>query len=240
MIRRVGLSLLLLFGLLWASHAFLLQKAADWLDVSDPRFPADYLVVLPGSNETRTFAGVVILREGLADRVAILRNPHRSAVKEGLALPFHEVTQRIFQCRGIEDDRIIFLDGLSRTTHDDIRLLQSIWDRQPQATVVIVSNRYHLRRAQWAAKSIHPDRMEQISFVGCRADGFEWNRWWTSQLGWRMIASEYLKLGYYWLIYSTAWQRLGLGLLATCMMLGIGVAFRYRLRRRDPLVSEAS
>ncbi|MEZ6088405.1 MAG: YdcF family protein [Pirellulaceae bacterium] len=240
MIRRVGLLTLLLVGIAWASHAFLLRQAADWLDVSDPHLPADYLVVLPGSNETRTFAGVVILREGLAKQVAIIRNPNTSAVNEGLALPTHEVTRRIFQCRGIADERITFLDGESRTTHEDIRLLQSIWDRQPEATIIVVTNRFHTRRAMWAAKSIHPNRMQQISFIGCPADGFEWTRWWTSQVGWQMIASEYLKLGYYMVFYSTTSQRLGMGLLALCIVLGIALTFRYRLRRRKRLLAEAS
>ncbi|QDV68256.1 hypothetical protein Poly24_19650 [Rosistilla carotiformis] len=207
MVRRVGLLLLLLIGLLWASHAYLLREFANVLDATDPHFPADYVVVLPGGPETRTFAAVVILREGLAAKTAILRNPDSSAVDEGLSLPTHVVTQRILQKRGIADDRMLFLDGESRTTYSDLQLIDSIFDNEPEATIAIVTNRFHTRRARWAAANLYGDKLDQFCFVGTPSDAFLWDTWWESPQGLEMILAEYLKLVYYIVKYSTTMQR---------------------------------
>ncbi|WP_417748861.1 YdcF family protein [Rosistilla oblonga] len=233
MIRRVGFAMLLILGLLWASHAQLLRAVANGLDVSEPILPSDYVVVLPGGPETRTFAAVVILREGLAKRTAILRNPETNAVQEGLRLPTHEMTQRIFQERGIAEERMFFLDGESRTTHSDLELIGSILETDPDATITIVTNRFHTRRARWAAARIYGEKLERFSFVGAPSDAFVWETWWQSQRGLDLILAEYLKLGYYMVVYSTSMQRLAVVAIALGSTLVAVVWLRRRRRIFD-------
>lgn len=233
MLRRVGLISLLILGLMWASHVYLLRAMANGLDVTEPNFPTDYVVVLPGGPESRTFAAVVILREGLSEKVAILRNPESSAVREGLSLATHELTQRIFQKRGIADDRMVFLDGDSRTTHSDLELIGSIFATDPDATITIVTNRYHTRRARWTAQSIYGPKMDQFSFVGAPTDAFVWDAWWESPLGLELILAEYLKLGYYVVVYSTAMQRFAAVAISLCLIICLGLLIRRQIRRRN-------
>ena len=119
----------------------------------------------------------------------------------------------------------------------------AIWDQQPDATVVIVTNRFHTRRAQWIAKTLHPEKFAQISFVGAPSDGFEWNYWWMSEAGLRWVTSEYLKLAYYWIVYSTVWQRAKVLLLCfvtlVAVVLAIATYRRYVSRRESPLSVDA-
>ncbi|QDS87586.1 hypothetical protein EC9_17650 [Rosistilla ulvae] len=230
MVRRVGFTLLLVLGLLVAGHSYLLREVANWLDVTDPRLPADYVVVLPGGPESRTFAAVAILREGLADKTAILRNPSSSAVQEGLSLPTHELTHRIFQKRGIAEERMIFLDGESRTTHSDLELIGSILESDPEATIAIVTNRYHTRRARWAAASIYGDKLESFCFIGAPTDAFDWDVWWQSPQGTELVLAEYLKLGYYLAVYSTTMQRVAAGAIAAGVLVLAVLLIRRRFR----------
>jgi uncharacterized SAM-binding protein YcdF (DUF218 family) len=70
-------------------------------------------------------------------------------------------------------------------------------EEHPSATVSVVTNGFHTRRARRLFARRVGERMRQVQFVGVPRDGVEPASWWRSRNGWVVYANEYVKLLYY-------------------------------------------
>ena len=142
-----------------------LPPIATWLNVSDPRLPVDYVIPLPGGNDTRPFAAAALVRAGLADRAAILINPTTPDVSDQIVLPMHQVTQRVLRLRGVPEDDILLLRGVSESTFSDIQIIGGLIEQQPNATIAIVTSPSHTRRVRWTINQILPQFRNQVCVI---------------------------------------------------------------------------
>ncbi len=219
---------LVLAGLLWAVRAPLLVAAGGWLACSSPLQPVDYLLIMPGDENTRPFAAAALVRHGFADGVLIPRNVDQPVVQDGIAPPTHEIIQRVLTRRGVPDEKIIVLDrSQSESSWDDLQALAAFLDDYPQTTIGVITNDYHVRRTRWVVHRVvgHPD---QVLVWGVPTDRFGPDNWWQVNAGVRQYVSEYIKIIAYWVVYCSAF-------VWGCVVVGIGLFFvvvrRRRLRR---------
>ncbi len=205
--RRVLGGLLALAVLMYLARFAWLPPIAAWLNVSDPQLPVDFVVPLPGGNDDRPFAAAALIRSGLAAEVGVLVNELTPHVADGLVRPMHEVTREVLMRRGVSAEAILMLEGTSNSTFSDIQIIGQLFAKQPNATIAIVTAPSHTRRVRWSVDRILPGYRDQVCVIATFNDSFDEQIWWRSDQGLQVILSEYLKLIFYWLAYSSSIQR---------------------------------
>lgn len=207
-LRRLVLLVLLLFLTVLLTvllvPGWVLPPLARYLDVSETPERADFVLVLNGDPETRPFAAAALVRAGLVREVLLTRQRltlESASVQEGAMLSELEITERILLARGVTKDRIRILPGDVTSTADEARVLAAFLAEHPQATVAIVTNGFHTRRARMVFRKLLGDNAARVSFVGIPRDGADPENWWQTPHGCSVYVGEYCKLPYYWVRY---------------------------------------
>jgi uncharacterized SAM-binding protein YcdF (DUF218 family) len=230
--RRILLGSVAVVLALYLLRFHWLPPIASWLNVSEPRLPVDYVIPLPGGNDTRPFAAAALVRAGLADRAAVLINPATPDVSAQIALPMHQVTHQVLQLRGVPEDDILLLRGVSDSTFSDIQIIAGLIEREPNATIAIVTSPSHTRRVRWTISQILPQCGNQVCVIATFNDHFDQRIWWQDQGAMHEILSEYLKLGYYLMKYSSLRLRAGFAVL-TLIVIAVLITLVRRRRTRS-------
>jgi uncharacterized SAM-binding protein YcdF (DUF218 family) len=231
MIRRRRVLVLLIAGVmlvgLYSARHQLLLAAARWLDVGTPPRHADYVMVLPGDVNTRPFVAAALANAGLARQVLVARPAASPAVEDRIVPPSHEITRRVLLRRGVAEEDIVLLQGQSAGTVGDAQALATFLESAPRASVTVVTNHYHTRRARWILAQVLPGRARGISFVSAPTDRFGADDWWRVDDGFMAVTGEYLKLAYYVARYGSFryWA-------VACLALAILAVACRRLRSR--------
>jgi uncharacterized SAM-binding protein YcdF (DUF218 family) len=225
--RRLGVLTAVLLGLAgaWAARDWLLPPLAAWLDVGEPPLRVDYVMVLPGDENSRPFVAAAWFRAGLADRVLIPVTVTGPDVDDGISLATDEILRQVLVRRGVPPDRIVTLPGASNSTWNDAQALGRFLASLPPATrVAVVTSDYHTRRARWSFRRAVPEFRNQIRFASAPTDRYDPARWWHCRTGFMAIASEYVKF----LAYAASDARV----LATGLTLLFAFALFVWTRRR--------
>ncbi len=186
---------------LYAAAPWYLPAVARALDVSEPPARVDYVVVLGGGLETRPFVAAALVKAGLAKTVLLPNVKLSPEAEDGLAPPEHEVTIDILVRRGVDPDAITVLKPEVNSTADEARALADFLADKPNASVAIVTNASHTRRARWIYRKALGPKAAQVRFVAAPVDGFDETNWWRHEAGVHCYLMEYVKLPYYWLRY---------------------------------------
>ncbi len=198
--------LLLVAGVLavWLAPGWVLPPLAHYLDVSETPRPVDYVLVLNGDPETRPFAAAALVKVGLAREVLLTRQPltlESASVQEVALLSELEITKKILESRGVPPDKVVILPGEITSTADEARTLATFLADHPQATVTVVTNGFHTRRARLVFRKFLGEDAGRVAFVGVPRDGVDPECWWQTPAGCGVYVSETCKLPYYWLRY---------------------------------------
>jgi uncharacterized SAM-binding protein YcdF (DUF218 family) len=213
---------------LYLARGLLLPAAARFLDVSESPQPVDAVLVLGGGPDTRPFQAAELFRAGLTRRVLVLTARQLPSTEDGVALPEDEVIRRVLRAEGVPDEAVVTLPGGVVGTNDEARALSRFLDAEPEATVAVVTNGFHTRRARMLFRHELGARMARVHFVAAPGGDYDPDRWWRSEGGFTRYTTEYFKLAYYGLREDRTWQTTALVLVA----LAAGVLVVRRLRRR--------
>lgn len=181
-----------------------LPPLAEFLDISESPRPADHVLVLNGDPNTRPFAAAALVGAGLVKDVLLTRQQltlESDNVRAGVVLSELELTKAILQTRGVASELVKVLPGEIGGTGDEARLLAAFLKDHPEATVAVVTNGFHTRRARWIFHRALGPAAAQIYFVGVPRDGVDETTWWRTASGSVVYLSEYAKFAYYWLRY---------------------------------------
>jgi uncharacterized SAM-binding protein YcdF (DUF218 family) len=86
------------------------------------------------------------------------------------------------------------LDGAVLSTRDEARTLADFLADRPEATVAIVTNDFHTRRARLLFRRAIPVSRDQLHFIAAPTDGFGPGNWWHFKDGVLWYVGEYAKL----------------------------------------------
>ncbi len=240
-IRRILLSLVVVLIALYLLRFQWLPPIAGWLNVSEPRLPVDYVIPLPGGNDTRPFAAAALVRAKLAKRVAIVVNQMTPNVRDQIVLPMHQVSKQVLILRGVPQDDVLMLSGTSDSTFSDIQIIGGLFRQEPSATIAIVTSAAHTRRVRWTVNQLLPQFRQQVCLIATYNDLYDERIWWQDQGGLHEILSEYLKLVFYVLRYSSPGQRTIAGVMISLVTIAlIKLACRKRAQRRSPSDTHAA
>ncbi|RMG01364.1 MAG: YdcF family protein [Planctomycetota bacterium] len=226
----VGALMTLLLGVLFGEA--LLGAVGRGLDVSGPPVRSQYVMILGGGVENRPFAAAALVNLGWAEEVLISEVKPPPEVNDRILPPEHVVTREILLRMGVADERIHVLCGAHNSTFSEAVSLGKLLESEPEARVLVVTDRCHTRRARWVFRQVLGDD-SRIRFVATPDEDFVAERWWTSPKGALYVPGEYLKLLY----YSCRYGR-GLWWIGIVVALGIAIVGLRCRRRPRPCCAE--
>ena len=196
-----GVLLLATFG----GYAFV--TIGSYLATEDPLVRADAILVLAGSDIERPLEAVDLYTTGFAARIVLTRESGEPAMalvqRRGITAPFEVDWQRSVLIQlGVAADAVIIPPRVHDNTAQEAQTLRALAAEHGWRRVIVISSKYHLRRAGLAFRRELRDSGVTVVMHGTRYDRANPTRWWSRRADIRWLLSEVPKLVAY---------RLGLG-----------------------------
>ncbi len=196
-------------GLAFAAWIAIAPFLADALIKDRPIEKADAIVILSGAADYRQRAdgGAYAYRAGVAQRILITDDGERGGWDDReKGNPFFVDRMRAaLQANGVPADAIEQLPGRVRGTDEEAEIVVRAAKERGYGSIVLVTSDYHSRRALWAFDRAAEKNGADLAIglirspSGPRYPGRY--TWWFTRRGWRTVAAEYVKFGYYWLFF---------------------------------------
>ena len=185
--------------LLALTHALWLPAIGRFLVVSEPLAPADAILPLGGSGQTRTEAAARLYAQGLATWFVVTDMPlNMPGIRESYA----GLMQREAVWNGVPAAFIVTAPGLHRTTYSEAQALRQLMTERGWRTLLIVTDPYHTRRARLAFRDAFRGFDLTVTVHALEGGWWDPNHWWQDTDSLRETWTEYLKLGLYVLGYK--------------------------------------
>ena len=181
----------LCMAVLWITRFGWLDRLYTVLDVSQAPHQADVIVILGGETTTRVLTAVELYNQNFAPQV--LLSGGSWDVQQGVV---------ILEEAGIPSQDIILNEPAGESTWEEAQRILSILDEREVSSALIVTNRWHTKRAAATYRALQDDRSLEITFVATLDEYFRENNWWQTRWGRILISQEYIKLAYYLLRYG--------------------------------------
>lgn len=190
----------------WVATAPLL---ADALVTEKPIDKADAIVILSGAADyaQRAQGGAIAFRQGVAPRVLLTNDGERGGwddTEKGNPYFIERIAAELIR-QGVHAAAIEKLPGHVSGTGDEADLIVQTAAGRGYRNLLIVTSDFHSKRALWTFERSVAKNGANLAVGLARApSGARYpNRsdWWLSLRGWRSVAAEYVKFGYYWLFY---------------------------------------
>jgi len=192
--------ILLIALMLWTVST----AGATWLVINEPLPHADALLVLAGGQvyRERVQHAAELFLAGKGARILLTNDGQRGRWSRALQRnpTSVETATAALERAGVPLDRIEVLSGTVHGTSDEAAAVQRYASRHVLRTLVAVTSPYHSRRTVWILRQIL--REEGITVgsdpVPATLTTPKPATWWASLDGWRTVATEFIKLPYYW------------------------------------------
>lgn len=195
-------AILLIAAAAWIARRPLLVGVAAWLDVGQPPVKTDYAFALGGNVETRPFVAAALYRAGFADELLVVRMRRSPAVEAGLFPPHHEMYRRVLLHEGVAEKDIQLIGDACDSTFDEAAAVGEWLEQHPSATLTVVTDHFHTRRARFIFRQELGDKVSRVHFVSAPVDYFTPDNWWRIANGFATYTSEYMKLLFYFFRYG--------------------------------------
>ena len=200
--RRLRLILAIVIVVLAALGTYAFIHLGTFLAREDPLSKADAIFVLAGTQMTRALEGADLYLEGAAPRLVLSREYLEPAFaiieRRGARLSSQvERSRDVLINLGVPPAALILPDKLHGSTADEAITLRELAQANRWRTVVVVSSKYHLRRARFAMQRELSGTGVQVLMRGSRHDDATPERWWTRRADLRDMLSELPKFAAY-------------------------------------------
>ncbi|HLJ54608.1 MAG TPA: YdcF family protein [Chthonomonadaceae bacterium] len=192
-------ALALLLGAIW-----LLRDGGRFLQHEDPLEHADAIFVLAGTRAERPLEGVDLYKAGWAPVVVL--SPGRPEPAErmvrarGIRFPSEVSLIRDAMVQlGVPPSAILANDGYVDNTASEANLLRGLVMARHWHRVIIVTSKYHVRRAGFAFRRGLEGTGAQPLMRASHYDPSDPANWWRLRADTRYVVSEWEKLILYWL-----------------------------------------
>ncbi len=169
----------------WTLAPPVLTAAAHFLMANDPLAPATAVVVLGGQVPFCALEAAELYKQHLAAEVWLTQGAwtaeEAELAKLGIDRPADHIYSREVLLRtGVPATAIRILPGHNTNTADEIRTIASaLPPGQPNQRVIIVTSKYHTRRAKVIWQRLAADRADlRVRYTP--GDPFEPDRWWRN------------------------------------------------------------
>ena len=199
-LRRAALACCLL---LVAAAAWFLVYGGRFLQHEDPLSHADAIFVLAGTRAQRWLEAADLYREGYAPTIVLSPGIVESAEfwlrARGIPFPTDaELARNAMVKMGIPSGAIVTpLENIDNTAAEGL-LLRRLTREHHWTRVIIVTSKYHTRRAGFAFRRALDGTGLTIIVRASRYDDADPARWWHHRSDLRFVLLEWEKLVAYW------------------------------------------
>ncbi len=200
-------TILILLVLAVAGGIWLLFYGGRYLQHEDPLQKVDAIFVLAGTRAERLLEAIDLYKDGYAP--VIVLSPGRPEPSElllrerGVRFPSEvELERDALVQSGVPATAIVATNGFVDNTAQEATLLGGMVSARRWHRVIIVTSKYHTRRAGFAFRRGLEGTGAQVVMRASRYDPSDPGRWWRYRADFRFASSEWQKLILY---------RLGLG-----------------------------
>jgi uncharacterized SAM-binding protein YcdF (DUF218 family) len=179
----------------------LLLAVSDFLVVQDTLQPASVIHVIAGEDH-RTQHAIELYQQGFAKTIFFTggwcENHQYFHGQHGVEVAL---------ASGVPEQSLAFDDSPVTSTYSEAELLKKLLDGNPQAalSVIVVSDPFHMRRAQWTYRQILGDGV-RVQMAPVPVDQTPYKiRWWEDGRSRRYVKDEYQKFVYYIARYQLTW-----------------------------------
>jgi uncharacterized SAM-binding protein YcdF (DUF218 family) len=202
--RIIFITLAVVLGTL---GGYALAHTGRYLASEDPLTRADAIFVLAGSDIERPLEAADLYLAEFAARIVLTREsaePAMEAVRRrGITPPFEVEWQRsVLVQLGVDANAVIIPSRVHDNTAQEAQTLRELAAANGWRRVIVVTSKYHLRRAGLAFRRELRDTGVSVVMHGSRYDRARPEQWWSRRADIRWLLSELPKLVAY---------RLGLG-----------------------------
>jgi uncharacterized SAM-binding protein YcdF (DUF218 family) len=163
---------------------------------------ADAIVVLAGSISDRVVEAADLYRAGVAPRVVVTRErvPRGDWALRARGVRLPESSEQMvaaLEALGVPPGAIEVIPRRATSTDSEARTIAR-WACARVRSVVLVTSRYHSRRARMILRQALPPEIA-LAVRASRHDPFDPTRWWRDRRDAKAVLSELEKLAHYWL-----------------------------------------
>jgi uncharacterized SAM-binding protein YcdF (DUF218 family) len=175
-------------------------QLGPFLTREDPLVKADAIFVLAGTRMVRPLEAAELYLEAYAPRIVLTRDLQEERAVARLAERGHqfasdaERARSLFVMLGIPEEAILIPDRVHDSTAAEAITLRELAARHAWRRVIVVTSKYHLRRAGFAIRRELRDTDLEVAMRASRYDPTRAERWWTRRAEIRWVASEVPKL----------------------------------------------
>jgi len=181
---------------------------AKWLVVDEPVAHADALLVLAGATvyEERLQYAADLFREQRAQKILLTNDGQKGSWSRELQRNPTSVELAVgaLEKQGIPSQMIEILPGIVRGTSDEAFAVRRYVRVHPTRSLIAVTSPYHTRRTAWTLRHLLEGEGVAVGIdpVPPTATTPKAATWWATPNGWRTVATEFVKLPYYWFRYG--------------------------------------
>ena len=188
---------LVLVGVLAAG--WFLYYGGRYLQHEDPLQKSDAIFVLAGTRAQRPLEAIDLYKEGYAPIVILSPGIEEDAEvllrKRGVRFPRQDELQReVLVQSGIPPAAVLSTGDFVDNTAQEANLLRAIVQARGWQRIIVVTSKYHTRRAAFAFRRGLEGTGAQVIMRATRYDSSDPARWWRRRGDIRFALSEWQKL----------------------------------------------
>lgn len=197
--RRVRLALGLVFILLAAAAVAAFLGVGRFMAAEDPLEKSDAIFVFSGTRVERPLEAFELYRAGWAPRVVVTRAVAEQAMslveERGIRVASDfDLNKTVLLQLGMPESALITPDRIHDNTAEEAQTLRELVLRYHWHKVILVSSKYHLRRARLACSRELEGTGVRLIRRGSRYDVSMPDRWWHQRSDIRWLMTEVPKL----------------------------------------------
>lgn len=198
--RTFRRTLAVLAVILLAVVAYAFTQVGRFLTNEDALQKADAIAVLAGTKMDRPLEAVDLYTQGYAPRIVLTYQiPEASFVAltaRGIRVPADDADESrgIFITLGVPAEAIILPPRIHDNTAQEAQTLRELAQKNGWHRIIVVTSRYHLRRAGFAVRREMAGTGVEIEMHGTRYEHVDPDRWWTTRDDLQWVLDEGAKL----------------------------------------------
>ena len=192
---------LIILAVLLSQYKFFLINYAHFFSVDNPTTGADAIVILRGPGLTRVPKALDLYAEGYSKRILLT---DLKSLNSNISHLFRTNIQRAKEISKIVNTPANFesvpsLKGGAKSTFDEAYDLLAFCTKEKIKHLIIVTDRFHTRRALYTFKKVFNDSGIKLEASGAANDIFNEKNWWRSDIGIATYILEPIKFFVYML-----------------------------------------
>jgi uncharacterized SAM-binding protein YcdF (DUF218 family) len=197
--RTLRLTTIVIAVILLAAVAYGFTQAGHFLTKEDALQKADAIAVLAGTRMDRPLEAFDLYKQGYAPRIVLTyRSPEEAfdvLAGRGVMFPAEvEETRDILIRLGVPADAIVLPPRIHDNTAQEAQTFRDLARKNGWHRIIVVTSRYHLRRAGFALRREMAGTGVDIEMRGTRYETVDPDRWWTTRGDLRWVLDEGAKL----------------------------------------------